>query len=106
MDSDGIFKLINLGLSVAQDLTMAQNLKRVEDAQRQLLIAEAKNNRKKSNAVIMAIMKLDLEINKMEQTYALIKDSMGDKGQEVMDLIVNELEKERKRLVKKKKEIN
>lgn len=106
MNSQDIFQLLNLGLSVVKDLSLAQCLKRVETAQRNYLEAEAEANRTKSRSVIMSIARLDREIISLEVTYLPLKDTMGEKGREVMDLLVSELEKERKRLVKKKKQIN
>lgn len=103
MQKQDILQLIGLAADFAKDIALVQCLKRIEDAQRQYLLAEADAKRGKSNALIKAIAALDIEIIKLNETYEKIKESMGEKGREVMDLLIGELESERKKLVKEKR---
>ena len=105
MQKQDIFQLIGLAGDFAKDFALALCLKRVEDAQRQYLLAEADAKRSKSSAVIKSIAKLDIAIIKLEKTYEKVEESMGEKGREVMDLLIGELESERTKLVKEKKKI-
>ena len=106
MQKQDVFQLIGLAGDLAKDFTLALCLKRVEDAQRQYLLAEADAKRGKCSALIKAIAKLDIEIKKLETTYEKVEESMGEKGREVMDILIGELESERKKLVKEKKRIS
>ena len=105
MQKQDVFQLIGLAVDFAKDIALVQCLKRVEDAQRQYLLAEADAKRGKSSALIKAIAMLDIEILKLEETYKRVEESMGEKGREVMNLLVGELESERKKLVKEKRRI-
>ena len=64
-----LFALLDLALAIVKDVTLTECLKKVENAQREYLLAEAEKNRGKSKAVIRAIMKIDIECKKLEFTY-------------------------------------
>lgn len=105
MQKQDVFQLIGLAVDFAKDIALVQCLKRVEEAQRQYLLAEAEAKREKGNALVKAIAMLDIEVLKLEDTYKKVEESMGEKGREVMDLLICELESERKKLVKEKRKI-
>ncbi len=105
MAKKDIFAVLDLALAVVKDAALADCLRRVENAQREYLLAEADKNRGKSKAVIKAIVKIDIECKKLELTYSKIKDDLGSDGKDIMDDLLGMLEKERKRLVKEKNSI-
>lgn len=105
MKQRDIFALLNLGMAVIKDAAVIQCLKRIEKSQREFLIAEADQNRIRSKVVIVSISKLDFQIKDLEMEYARVKPLLGEKGEEIIDLILKELYDERARLVKEKNQI-
>ncbi len=102
MKKEHLFALLDMGMAIIKDVAVRKCLKRIEDSQRQYLIEEADQNRIKSKVVITALFRLDHEIKLLEIEYTRVKASLGEKGEEVMELIMKELNEERARLVKEK----
>ena len=106
MEKKDVIALLEMGLAVVKDVTVETCLRRVENAHRAYLIAQADSGREKSKALISAIAKLDREALALEITYRRVKADMGEKGQEVMDLILTELKAERDLRVAEKNRIS
>ncbi len=106
MAKKDILAVLDLAMAAVKDAALADCLRRVDDAQRAYLIAEADKNREKSKAVIKAIVRIDIECRKLILTYDSIKNDLGEDGQEIMDELMGMLEKERTRLVEEKKSIS
>lgn len=102
MAKEKLFAVIDMALAVVKDAALADCIKRVENAQREYLLAEADKNRAESKAVIQSIAKIDIECRKMEITYDKVKDELGNSGEVIMEELIDMLSKERKRLVKEK----
>ena len=105
MAKKDVFAVLDLAIAVVKDVALADCLRRVENAQREYLLAEADKNRGKSKAIIQAIVKIDIECKKLELTYNKVRNSLGDEGKEIMDELLEMLAKERKTLVTKKNQI-
>ncbi len=105
MEKKDILALLEMGMAVVKDTAVAICLRKVEDAQRAYLIAQAEGGREKSRALISAIAKLDREAIALEITYRRVSAEMGEKGQEVMELILAGLKDERDQRVAEKNRI-
>jgi len=105
MAKQNIFSVIELAMAVIKDAAVEDCLRRVENAQRELLLAEADKNREKGRAIIRSIAKIDIEQKKLEITYSKIKDDLGDDGKEIMDNLIRMLNEDRARFIQEKNRI-
>ena len=103
MGSPNVLDLLNVALALIKDQALNNCLKRVEDAQRAYLLAEADRGREKNKAIIKAIAQIDIERIKLNNTYIKVKDDLGPDGVSIMEDIISFLEKDRKRLAEEKK---
>jgi hypothetical protein len=106
MKKKDILVMLDMGLAIVKDVTVANCLRRVENAQRTYLIAQADSGREKNRVLISAIAKLDREAMALEIAYRRVSADMGDKGREVMDMILAELKCEREKRVAEKNHIS
>ena len=105
MARDEVIIAIDAALAVIKDIAITECLKRVENAQREYLLAEAKQNREKTDEIIRSIRQIDLERMRLEATYSKVKNSLGDEGNRCIEVVLKSLEKKRKYRVSEKNDI-
>jgi len=101
-DSNEINEIIEILQSVVADVELRKSIKRIEEAQRDFLLAEASARLKKSDALAKAIMRLDRERIAFGNTYALLKDSLSPEVHAKIQLLSDRLDLQRKRYVGEK----
>ncbi len=104
--NQNLFALIDITLGLAKDIALDNSLRRIQEAQRQLLVAEADANRKKSSAVISAISTLDIEKLKLQMVYSDLKPQLTPQASDNIRAIIYEIENQRRELVEEKNNIS
>lgn len=105
MDSKELFPLIDIALAMVKDNAINNALRKVEEAQREYLIANAEANRKKSNEVIAALMKLDIEKLQLKFQFDRNKENLSPKAIDSIQAVLNFLDQKRTNLVAEKNRI-
>ena len=101
----GLFPLVELALGVVKDVTIHDSLKRIQEAHREYLLECAKANRKKTDAVIKAMQKLDIERLRLESEYRRLENVLSDEASCNIVKIIQHLEHIRKQMVMEKNSI-
>lgn len=99
-DSNEAFgELVKVALGYVKDKALCECIRRIETANRELLVVEAEGRRKKSNEIIKAIQKMDIEILKFERTFNPLKSELSPEAVKSVEDILSNLKKSVKLLL-------
>ena len=102
-DAKDVFgDLVNVALAIIKDKAIRDEISRVENAYRELLVQEAASRRKKNAAVIKSIQKIDIEIIKLESAINGLNNELSVEAKESIYKIIRYLKVQRKDLVLEK----
>ena len=104
-DKNVLGDLVNVALAVIKDKALRDEIRRVENAYRELLIQEADSRRKKNTALIKSIQKIDLEVIKLESSLTGLRNELSTEAIESIETIIRYLKVRRKDLVLEKDQI-
>ena len=98
--------MIEMALAVVKDQAMIINLRKIEDAQRDFLLAEADQNRNHNRELIRSIAKIDVELIKLKNDFIKGKSNLDSESikaiEDLIAFIEKDLQKKRKELCAKK----
>lgn len=104
--NDNLAHLLDLALGAVKDYAADDALRRVQQAQHEYLLVEAEAGRQKGAAAVKAIAKLDQEAKLLEVQYRKIEPTLLPEAQQIFQRIFHELERQRKKVVKEKKNLS
>lgn len=103
---EAIVSMINIALCSVNDNALKDVLAKVQNAERDYLIAETNARRTKSSELIRSIAKLDIEKTKLINTYNSIESGLSDEAKIAVERVINDLNKQRNQLVIEKRRIS
>lgn len=96
----------SLAVTASKDLIYQECLQRIQTAHHALMLAEAEERRGKSEAIIRAMAKIDLELELFQREFSRISSALTAEARGVIQTYINNIVTERNELSRQKKKLS